>query len=162
MIRRTNMGDTYDYCVSDEALVEFIDAFEQGTLARHLWTHAAHLAVGTWYLMSFPERIAVEKVRSGIRHYNECVGTANTEDSGYHETLTLFWLGMIKAQVCDLVGTSRRLAVLRVIEQYGSRRDLFKEYYSFDVVRSREARGRWIRPDRIISPRGNKSTLIDI
>jgi hypothetical protein len=90
------------------------------------------------------------------------VGVRNTPDSGYHETLTLFWLGVIEARVRDLAGSSRRLAALGVVAEYGARRDLFKEYYSFDVVASREARARWVAPDRIIQPGGNKSTLIDI
>ncbi len=29
------------------------------------------------------------------QHYNKCVRTANTEDSGYHETLTIFWIEII-------------------------------------------------------------------
>jgi hypothetical protein len=153
---------TYAYLESDEVFARFIQAFEEGTLPRSHWTHAAHLAVGTWYLMSYREKMAAEKVRAGIRHYNECAGIANTLDSGYHETLTLFWLGMIKTQVCDLMGTNRRLAALRVVEEFGTKRDLFKEYYSFDVVASPEARAHWIPPDRIIGSGGNKSTLIDI
>jgi len=153
---------TYAYLASEEAYARFIEAFEQGSLPRPQWTHAAHLAVGTWYLLSCREKIAVQKVRAGIRHYNECVGVQNTLDHGYHETLTLFWLGMIKTQVRDFSGKSRRSAALRVVEEFGSRRDLFKEYYSFDVVASREARAHWIPPDRIIGSGGNKSTLIDI
>ena len=153
---------TYDFLASEEAFEDFIEAFEQGTLPRPVWTHAAHLAVGTWHLMSFPKEVAVERVRQGIRHYNECAGVQNTPDSGYHETLTLFWLGLIEAQVRDLAGSSRRLAALGVVAEYGARRDLFKEYYSFDVVASREARARWVAPDRIIQPGGNKSTLRDI
>jgi hypothetical protein len=153
---------TYDFLASEEAFAGFIEAFEQGTLPRPVWTHAAQLAVGTWYLMSFPKELAVERVRAGIRHYNECAGVLNTPDSGYHETLTLFWLGVIEAQVRDFAGSSRRLAALRVVAEYGARRDLFKEYYSFDVVASREARARWVAPDRIIQRGGNKSTLRDI
>jgi hypothetical protein len=56
--------------------------------------------------------------------------------------------------------------VRRVVEEFGGRRDLFKQYYSFDVVASREARARWVPPDNLsltfVSKPGNKSTLRDI
>jgi hypothetical protein len=160
---------TYDFLASEQAFTEFLDAFEKGTLPKPIWTHGAHLAVGTWYLVTFPEDIAIGRVRTGIRHYNECVGTGNTADSGYHETLTLFWLGIIVGQLSELPGARGRLtlqekltAVRLVVERFAGRRDLFKQYYSFDVVASREARARWFPPDRIVSEAGNKSTLRDI
>ena len=142
---------TYDFLRDEQALKEFIGQFEQGTLPKPIWTHGAHLAVGTWYLMTLPEETAVEQVRTGIRHYNDCVGTANTQDSGYHETLTLFWLRMIGQFLRGKGnGWCKLEAVRAVVEEFGSRRDLFKKYYSFDVVASREARAGWIAPDRIV------------
>jgi hypothetical protein len=167
----------YDFLASEQALAEFVDQFERGTLLKPIWNHAAHLAIGTWYLVTFPANIAIERVRAGIRHYNECVGTANTPDSGYHETLTLFWLNVIAGEVSGLLRATARSppeeklnAMRRVVEKFGGQRDLFKRYYSFDVVGSREARARWVPPDRIVSDielnivcdRGNKSTAKDI
>jgi hypothetical protein len=168
---------TYDFLENEQALAEFIHQFEQGTLRKPLWTHGAHLAVGAWYLLSFPEEEAIERVRRGIQHYNECAGTANTADSGYHETLTLFWLRIILGHVSGMPSASPILtvqeklkAVRSVVEEFGSQRDLFRQYYSFDVVASREARARWVPPDRIVSGKlfdillnpGNKSTLRNI
>jgi len=141
---------TYDFLSDTQALAEFIGQFEQGTLPKPIWTHAAHLAVGTWYLMTSPEETAVEQVRTGIRHYNECVGTANTPDSGYHETLTLFWLRTIGEFLRYQQGWDKLEAVRRVVAEFGGQRDLFKKYYSFDVVASLAARASWIAPDRIV------------
>ncbi|HLK18453.1 MAG TPA: hypothetical protein VKT81_05830 [Bryobacteraceae bacterium] len=142
---------TYDFLQDEQALRQFIAEFEQGTLAKPVWTHAAHLAVGAWYLLSLPHEAAVEQVRTGIVHYNECVGTANTPDSGYHETLTMFWLQRIgeflKARGS---GAGKLAAIQEVVAEFGSQRDLFKKYYSFDVVASREARAGWLAPDRIV------------
>ena len=160
---------TYDFLDSEPAFAEFIDQFELGTLPKPIWTHGAHLAVGTWYLVTFSEDIAIGRVRTGIRHYNEYVGTQNTADSGYHEMLTLFWLSIIVGQLSELPGARRRLTlqeklmvIRNVVEKFGGQRDLFRQYYSFDVVASREARARWVQPDRIVSEAGNKSTLRDI
>jgi len=142
---------TYDYLESEQAFEKFVREF--GTLPRSSWTHAAHLSIGAWYLLSLPEKTVIDRIRNGIRHYNECVGVANTVDSGYHETLTRFWVG----QVSGLLLTSRRLvprgtleAIRDVVVTFAPQRDLFKQYYTFDVVASREARARWIPPDRIV------------
>jgi hypothetical protein len=159
MIQRQEGLMTYDFLRNEQALAEFIGRFEQGTLPKPIWTHAAHLAVGTWYLVTLPEEIAVEQVRTGIRHYNDCVGTANTPDSGYHETLTMFWLKTIAQFLRNQEGVEKLEAVRSVVEEFGGRRDLLKKYYSFDVVASREARAGWIAPDRIVQQAGNKSTL---
>jgi len=154
---------TYDFLETEQAFAEFLDGFERGTLPKAIWTHAAHLAIGTWYLVTFPEGAAFDRVRTGIQHYNVCVGTANTEGSGYHETLTIFWLNMIGRFLADTGRTGDKLDKVRsVVEEFGGQRDLFRQYYSFDVVASREARARWVPPDRIVSRSGNKSTLRDI
>jgi hypothetical protein len=170
-IRRIISFMNYDFLKDEQCLVDFIDQFERGTLPKAMWTHGAHLCVGAWYLMTFPEEEAIERVRRGIQHYNECVGTANTADSGYHETLTRFWLKIIVGQVSGLppaggrLTAQEKLKVIRgVVEKFGCQRDLFKCYYSFDVVASREARARWVAPDRmdIFRSLGNKSTLRNI
>jgi hypothetical protein len=140
---------TYDFLDSEQAFAEFLDAFERGTLPKTTWTHGAHLAVGTWYLVTFPEDIAIGGVRTGIQLYNECVGTRNTADSGYHETLTLFWLGIIKRFLDKASVGDKLMAVRSVVEKFGGQRDLFRQHYSFDVAASREARARWVPPDRI-------------
>jgi hypothetical protein len=66
------------------------------------------------------------------------------------QTLTLFWLGIIQRFLPGTEGAGERLkAVRRVVDEFGSQRDLFKRYYSFDVVASREARARWVPPDKM-------------
>jgi hypothetical protein len=74
-------------------------------------------------------------------------GRQNTEDSGYHETLTCFWHDAIRDFIATLPAGLDRLAVARaVMAEFGPRRDLFREYYDFDVVNSRQARAKWIPP----------------
>ena len=133
---------------SEEHLDDFLKAFEHGTWPKQHWTHAAHITVAACYLYAYPLELATDRMRLGIRHYNHCVGTANTDHSGYHETLTVFWMAIVKACLDRLPdGTPRLEAVQAVVEELGPRRDLFKEYYGFDVVKSAEARRRWVEPD---------------
>jgi hypothetical protein len=128
---------------------EALSAFEDGTFPKAQWNHAAHLRVAGCYLTARPPEEALECMRTGVRRYNESVGGKNTDDSGYHETLTRFWMAVAGAFLAGLPETAqRREKIQALVERYGSRRHLFREYYSFDVVKSREARLGWVAPDR--------------
>jgi hypothetical protein len=150
------------FLASETALADFIQAFEQGTWPKSQWTHAAHLAMAAWYLLSLPKEQVTDRVRLGIQHYNAAVGVRNTPDAGYHETLTLFWLGIVSDFLARCDGQTTKLAAIReVVDEFGSQRDLSRGYYGFDVVKSREARARWMPPDDLEFPR-NKNRLEDI
>src|SRR5690349_10204983 len=77
----------------------FIRDFEERTLPKSRWTHHAHLLAGLWYLSRISPDEALSSMRNRIRAYNEAVGTANTESSGYHETLTRLFLRGIAAHI---------------------------------------------------------------
>lgn len=136
------------YLVSDGALDEFLLRFREGTLPKGEWTHAAHIAMAADYSLRYDVAECLERARRDIRHFNESVGGKNTEDGGYHETLTVFWLGVVRD---FLKKQSRDAPRLRLVQQavaaFAPQRDLFKRFYSFDVVGSREARKQWVPPD---------------
>src|SRR5579863_2581126 len=136
-----------DFLETEETLTDFLESFERGSWPRSAWNHAAHIAVAACYLIEYPDK-AANHMRRGIVHYNHCVGTANSDHSGYHETITLFWLAIVKARLRDLADGLPRLETVRLlVSELAPQRDLFQEYYSFDVVRSVEARKSWISPD---------------
>jgi len=87
-------------------------------------------------------------MKAGILHHNTSVGTANTEDNGYHETLTRFWSSEIGEFVRTGHFASRLEAVRAAVSAFGSDRDRFRRFYSFDLVRDRQARREWVAPDR--------------
>jgi len=123
----------------DDLILQFL----AGTLPKSAWTHAAHLSVAAAWLWENPTT-ALDRLRSAIPRYNEAIGGQNSEDAGYHETLTCFWVQRV-AQA--LPHGPRLAAVNAVVAHYRHRSGLFKDYYSFDVVGSREARRQWIPPD---------------
>ena len=137
-----------DFLETEDTLTGFLESFEQGTWPKSAWTHAAHVAVAACYLIECPDQGAAGLMRRGIAHYNQCVGTVNSDHSGYHETITLFWLAVVKARLRELVdGLPRVEAVRLLVTELAPQRDLFREYYSFDVVGSVEARRSWVEPD---------------
>jgi len=136
---------------NDVDLDEFLTEFEVGSLSKREWTHAAHLGVATCYLLSYSDDETLNLLRRRIRFLNDCHGTLNSKDSGYHETLTRFWLLVLRSFLNALPrGTPRVRAVEQVIVAFAERKNLYEIYYTFDVAKSQAARESWIPPDKRI------------
>lgn len=103
------------------------------------WRRTSLLTTGSRY---------VRDHETGILHHNTSVGTPNTEDNGYHETLTRFWSSEIGEFVRSRRFHSRFEAVRAAVSAFGEDRDRFRQFYSFDVVRDRRARREWVAPYR--------------
>ncbi len=130
---------------TEESLDNFLAAFEDGSWPVAEWKHAHHLVMATCYVLAYGRDEALQRARFNIPKYNEAQGGQNTEDSGYHETLTVFWIDRV-TEVLP-VGVSRVEAVRHVVTALAPKRDVWREYYSFDVIQSREARARYVPPD---------------
>ena len=137
----------HEFLASQAALEEFIAAWRLGTLPKRCWTHAAHVGVGAYFAFDYAHDETFAILREGIRHYNTCVGTANTEDSGYHETLTGFWAREVGKLVRGEGFTSKLEAARAAVARFGEDKYRFRLFYSFDVVGNRRARREWTEPD---------------
>jgi hypothetical protein len=132
----------------DEARA-FVSRFEDATLPLPEWVHASHLAVAFWYLTTFDLDEATGRLRNGIRHYNSCQGTPNTRERGYHETLTRFWIAAVASFLRASGPDPRRVEVLNaLLDTAGARKDLWRAFYSIDLIASVEARLDWVAPDK--------------
>ena len=131
---------------TEESLDHFIAAFEDGTWPISEWKHVHHLAMAACYIVMFGKDEALRRARVNIARYNEAQGGENTDHSGYHETLTVFWIDAVARTLPS--GGTRLETVQHVVNVLAPQRDLWREFYSFDVVKSREARLKYIPPDR--------------
>jgi flavin reductase (DIM6/NTAB) family NADH-FMN oxidoreductase RutF len=138
----------YPFLQSEAALDDFVERWKLGTLPKSSWTHGAHVAVAAYLAFDHAAEEALDLTRAGILHFNTCVGTPNTEDNGYHETLTRFWSGQVGNLVRAGGFASRLEAVREAIHMFGEDRDRHRLFYSFDVVTDRRARREWVAPDR--------------
>jgi hypothetical protein len=127
---------------------EFLAAFESGTLPKERWTHAAHLLAGACYVHCLGQESAINHMRTCVRRYNEAVGGKNTATSGYHETITVFWIKVLDALLFQAQPITRAEFAALAVERFASQRDLFRRFYDFDVIASTEARAVWIPPTR--------------
>lgn len=133
--------------ITDAEVIELAKAFEARTLPKAEWTHAAHLVVGLYYCYHHPFGVAKNLMRDGIYWLNDAHGTPNTETSGYHETLTIFWLRTV-AEFLDAAGREAGLAALAnglVASVNDSKLPL--KYYSRERLFSVEARLNYVEPD---------------
>ena len=136
----------HKYLSSPRALAEFVAAWEACTLTKADWTHAAHVAVGSYYVVLNPST-AFERMKSGLLKFNESVGGVNSDTSGYHETLTRLWIDVLAKFTGKHGFTDPWIAACAAVRQFGESRDLHRLYYNFDVLRSIEARRSWIPPN---------------
>lgn len=138
----------YPFLENEAALHDFVRRWETGRLTKAEWTHGAHVGTAAYHAFDLGEEALFERMKARIIHHNECVGTANTEDNGYHETLTRFWAETVGEFVRNGRYSTRYEAVKNATQLFGEDRDRHRLYYGFDVVRDRQARREWIKPDR--------------
>jgi hypothetical protein len=141
-------AETLPFLDSEAVLQKFVETWKAGALPKSAWTHAAHVAMAAYFAFDHAMEATFAIMKAGILHHNTCVGTPNTEDNGYHETLTRFWSTEIGAFVRSGHFLSRLEAVRAAVTVFGKERDRYQAFYSFDVVRDRRARREWVEPDR--------------
>ena len=130
-----------------EEILSLVRRFEDRTLPREEWTHAAHLTVALWHLLVYDWPEAVARVRAGIKRYNEAHGIRTTTTGGYHETLTLFWLRHVRAFLEDGRNEARSLVALANDIADTADKSLPLAFYTRERLFSTEARATWVKPD---------------
>ena len=133
-------------------LQQIIKQFEAGTYPKEQWTHHAHFEMALWYCYHQPLPQAIHSIKEGIKNYNIKTGGQNTEDSGYHETITIFYTRQI---IHFLARAEERLTLDDLLAQLYQQPFLAKDYpfiyYSKEVLMSKEARKRWVAPDKLMN-----------
>lgn len=131
------------YLLGPEECHAFLGAFEDGSLPATEWTHQAHIAMATVYLVRYGDFV-LPHTRAAIRNYLLARGKAVTN---YHETLTIFWLAVVAEATQALRQIPQYDALVQNCAAFGSKSKLHESYYGFDVFNSKHARTRWIAPD---------------
>ncbi|HTW74918.1 MAG TPA: hypothetical protein VMD56_08395 [Steroidobacteraceae bacterium] len=127
-----------------------IDRIGLGLLERTLpkaeWTHAAHFAAALW-LQRQPGPDVTRRMPGLIRAYNEATGVANTDSSGYHETITRASLRVASAWLAAYPHASLSEALNALLATEYGRSDWLLRYWSRPVLFSVQARRSWVEPD---------------
>jgi hypothetical protein len=130
------------YFKDDEEIIELVRRFEACEINPADFRHYQHLTVALWYVMQFPYDLASEKIRDGIRRLAAAYGK-----TGYHETITLFWLMVVRDFAATRSSGETVCEVANRLVASGTGKDLIKEYYSAELLATVEAKERWVEPD---------------
>lgn len=121
---------------------ELVRAFETCEIHPGDFKHYQHLAVALWYLMHHPYEEASEKMRGGIQRLAAAHGK-----TGYHETITVFWLKMVNGFLLKAnSGATIFELANQVACEYGDK-NVIGDYYSEEVLASVKAKQEWVGPD---------------
>lgn len=127
---------------------EIVRGFIDKSLEAVRFNHQAHLIVGLWYGQWYPSDQATQLLRQNIKAFNEAKGNENTDTSGYHETITVFYVWAIDHFLSTV---NRDLPLEELAEQLLASPIAHKEYllkyYSKERLFSVEARHQWVAPD---------------
>jgi len=130
-----------------DEIKELVAAFESCTLPREEWNHRAHLTVALWYLSRHSQAAATNLIRRNILRHLDAHGIVTTKDSGYHETITLFYMRVVSKHLSEADARESIVDLTnQLIETYGDK-NLPLEYYSKERLMSWEARTHWAEPE---------------
>ena len=132
---------------TDEEVNLLVKRFEERTLPKIDWTHGAHLTVGLFYVFHHPFGVAKNLMSDGIYWLNDMHGTPNTETSGYHETLTVFWLRTVKEFLDSRVKGDSLAHLANDLVTYYNDTGLPFNFYSRERLFSVEARMSYVEPN---------------
>lgn len=136
---------------------KIFDGFQAGILSKSAWTHDAHLIIAVWYVNKYSIDKALNILRGNILKLNTFNGVPNTDYSGYHETITKFWLIVVKKFILsnDLLSVSQACNLL--VNSRVGKPDYMLKFYDKEVLSSVNARRNWVSPNKIQS---NIKTLL--
>jgi hypothetical protein len=135
------------FCLDSDAGIERIArGLMDRTLPKAEWTHAAHFASACW-LLRHPQFDAIREMSAFIRAYNEATGVANTETSGYHETITVASVRAARAWLAARPSMPLHEALESLLASELGRSDWLFRYWSRGILFSVAARRSWIEPD---------------
>jgi hypothetical protein len=136
------------YFADDAAVARVGYGLIDRSLPKPEWTHAGHFAAALWLLRHEPEAVVRRRMPAMIRAYNEATGVANTDDGGYHETITL---ASIAAAGAFLDGRPASAPLHEVVDALMASRlgrpDWLLGFWSKERLFSVEARRGWVEPD---------------
>lgn len=118
---------------------EFLRAFEDGTLPKDAFTHAAHVRLAWACLRRDGFAAGSERVVRGIRAFAALHGATGL----YHETVTRAWLALVAAADAGEPSFEEFLAAHPEL-----RGRALERHYAPETLAAPEARARFVPPDR--------------
>ena len=133
------------FTISDENIRQIFHNLCELTLPKSDWTHDAHLAAAV-AILSDPRFKALKDMPQIIKNYNEATGVPNTDNDGYHHTITIASLYAVKSILNEGDPTLSETFHKLLNSEFG-RSKWPLSYWSSDRLFSSSARKTWVEPD---------------
>lgn len=131
---------------SDKDISTIADGIITCKLPKARWTHEAHFAAAIWFLKS-SDHNASRDMPGIIWRYNEAAGGQNTDDDGYHETITQASLMAATNIIRQMPKASMAECHMSIMASKFSRPSWLFEYWKQEILFSTMARRVWVAPD---------------
>lgn len=131
----------YPIAEAEQLVQDFLDL----KLKKGEFTHEAHLLTGLYMLSRHGEE-TLALLRKKLADYLVSIGV----ESGYHETMTRFWLRVLREEFTDENGVVHwnQANVDHVIDsEVLTERNLWLEHYTKETMMSDAARSKFVEPD---------------
>src|SRR5690349_20942969 len=122
---------------------EFLARFESAAWPLENWHHREHIKAAYLYLCRHPLDEAIDRMRAGIKALNAAHGVPEEPTRGYHETMTVAWMRLVRLTLSEFGPTATADEFLDKQSQLLSKRALLF-FYSRDRIMSLEARQRFV------------------
>lgn len=126
--------------MTDAEILTLVDQLERCLLGKEEFHHRDHLTVAVVYLYGSDLETAMDRMRTSLKRFAAHHGVAGL----YHETLTRFWLLQIDQRLDRSECLNRSVQAIQ--EQFNDKNLAF-EYYSRELIESKEAKETWLKPD---------------
>ena len=133
--------------VSDDEIATIANGLVNRTLPKAAWTHAAHFAAALWMLSHRSLDAVIDELPGLIRAYNEATGVANTNSSGYHETITRASIRVARNFLLNNPDRPLFATCNALMASPLGKSDWLLAHWSRECLFSAEARHMWIEPD---------------
>jgi hypothetical protein len=134
-------------CPDHAEIVEIGEGFLARTFPPQRYHHREHLIMAAYVLVRYPKRDWRAELPDLIRAYNVAAGGVNDDTRGYHHTMTMAFLTIIRG-VLEVVGCDDVVdACHAVLTSPAAEQDMLLRFWSRDVLFSRAARLSWVNPD---------------
>lgn len=129
---------------SDRSPEDLYHAFINGQLAYNEWTHRSHLVAGWMASQTRTPADTLSHLRAAITAHNCGVGIVNDDDSGYHETLTAYYV--------TAIAETSAMTLDALFEDPACAADAPLRHWTRELLFSVEGRRGWVEPDLVALP----------
>ena len=135
---------------SDDAVRHVATGMMECALPMQEWTHEAHFAATIYLLRDRPDVLIDVELPGMIKRYNISAGGENTDTGGYHETITRFYIALMRWHLTSCRSDESLVdAVNSFLRSPRAERAYPLEFYSRERLFSVEARRNFVTPDLV-------------